>query len=31
MTAEPLHTTSTASWPVPPQDGYTVDDLAESA
>ncbi|MGW7594791.1 Uma2 family endonuclease [Streptomyces rubiginosohelvolus] len=24
MTAEPLHTTS---WPVPPQDGYTVDDL----
>ncbi len=27
MTAEPLHTTSAASWPVPPQDGYTVDDL----
>ncbi|GAA0941585.1 MULTISPECIES: Uma2 family endonuclease [Streptomyces violaceusniger group] len=24
MTAEPLHTTS---WPVPPLDGYTVDDL----
>ncbi|MBL1114539.1 Uma2 family endonuclease [Streptomyces sp. 110] len=27
MTAEPLHTTPAASWPVPPQDGYTVDDL----
>ncbi|MFC8079180.1 Uma2 family endonuclease [Streptomyces sp. NPDC057307] len=25
MTAEPLHTTT--SWPVPPKDGYTVDDL----
>lgn len=24
MTAEPLRTTS---WPVPPRDGYTVDDL----
>lgn len=27
MTAEPLSTTPTVRWPVPPPDGYTVDDL----
>ncbi|KIZ13559.1 Uma2 family endonuclease [Streptomyces natalensis] len=27
MTAEPLQTTPTTSWPVPPRNGYTVNDL----